>query len=176
MTKTLLEHLSPSDLFPIIDLWRITILDSNAYKKIGSSIVPLIEEKVATIIASAASPADVPRPVFLTALRLSANTFLHPSSASSSATTSILVAGLLHPDGTVRTAAASLAFNISARRSAPFSKGVSSSTYNWLEADRRLKGDGESERDVELVCALLEAIEREESEDVGTFSVYLFIG
>lgn len=178
MTTTILESLPPANIFPLIDLWRLAILDGKIFTKVGLAVVPAIENHVASLIAGAASPTEVPRPVLLTTLRLCANTFAHSAVGAAAAkteaqsqTTAILVAGLLHSDASVRTAAASLAFNVAARRHAPLrspsSKQSTTLSYNWAEVDRRERA-GEGERDIELICALLEATEREDNEEVGT--------
>ena len=83
-------------------------------------------------------------------------------------TKDILVSGLLHPDVSVRTGAASLAFNVAARSHAPFrTSKAGAQSYNWAEVDRRERND-ERGQDMELVVALLEATERETNEEVGS--------
>lgn len=175
MTSTLLAAFasSPINIFPLIDLWRLLVLDQSVSEGIhslsGPYISPLnaIQSYVATLVDGGAV-GDVPRPLLLTSLRLSANAFAYPPPPSSSnvaqQSRSVLVASLLHSDASVRTAAASLAFNIASARHAPLR-----SDY-WEEVEKRERSgmEGEEESDVELVCALLEAVEREtESEEVG---------
>lgn len=167
----------------------------------------MVEERVAELVRSQGSEEgkeDVPKALLLTTLRLVANTYAHPLSSSSSSDRSgtmtttmpssarmtLLVAGLLHDDVGVRTAGASLAFDVAVRRGGPFASfSLSSSTsaskpltvgassnqastynYNWTEAERRLHGTdelstSEREREVELVVALLEALGRERAGD-----------
>ncbi|KAF8319661.1 DUF862-domain-containing protein [Clavulina sp. PMI_390] len=158
MSETLLGDggLALSEVFPLVDLWRVAVLDPSVSSKLAPSIVPIIQGRVSRAIAS---KEEVPRPTFLTALRLLANTFAHPSATSLEAQAQmkdVVVAGLLHTDTIVRTAAASLAFNFAARRQAPFR----------AEVARRSQDGGEGELDIELVVALLEAVEKEESEEV----------
>jgi hypothetical protein len=168
MTESLLEILPPSEIFPLIDLWRLAILDSNVSSTIGPTIVQAIETRFIPAISS-----EAPKPLLLTTLRLEANTFARPTFRSSASAVSILVAGLLHTDVSVRTAAASLAFNVSMRRAAPFVSSRLGAPYNWAEVERRAKIDAENEQDAELVCGLLEAIERENAEEVGASTIHL---
>ncbi|KAF9516513.1 hypothetical protein BS47DRAFT_1340874 [Hydnum rufescens UP504] len=202
MTNALISALPPTELFPLVDLWRLAILDGGIAKALSSSsttehrsVVANIQSRVTDLVNNNSTSAtgtatEVPRPLLLTTLRLSTNTFAHQAPASSSPqsyrlqppTIPLVVSGLLHSDAGVRTAAASLAFNVAAIRHAPLRRGKDA---YWEEVDRREKaavvsgGDGEGEGDVELVCALLEALEREvESEEVVhrlTASLALFL-
>lgn len=99
-------------------------------------------------------------------LRLLSNAFASPKLAKTlfstmrAELTDVLVPSLLHVDGAVRMAAASLAFNVAAY----FQKG---------RVDR-LKGNvisvqEDEEWEVEIVSAVVEALDREtKSEEVGT--------
>lgn len=81
--------------------------------------------------------------------------------------TSVLVPSLLHEDGAVRTAAASLAFNVAA----------------FIQKGRVAKVRGEivaafedEDWEVEIVSAAIEALDRETaSEDVGERPVWLYV-
>ena len=68
----------------------------------------------------------------------------------------MLVASLLHPDASVRSAAASVAFNVTATRHA----SVRDPDPYWEGLARR-EEDRSGADDVELACVLLEAVEQE---------------
>ncbi|KAF8318355.1 PPPDE putative peptidase domain-containing protein [Cantharellus anzutake] len=166
MTSALADTIPPVGLFPLVDLWRLAVLDN----RLASTNAPaVLQKKISGYIDKSTNPgslSDVPKPVLLTILRLAANTFAFPNAATASREKSIaipvLVAGLLHSDSSVRSSAASVAFNIAAARHA----SVKDSDAYWDELARR-EVDGSGAEDAELACALLEAIEREkESEDV----------
>lgn len=80
----------------------------------------------------------------------------------------VLVPSLLHEDGAVRTAAASLAFNVAA----------------FIQKGRVAKVRGETveafedeDWEVEIVSAVVEALDRETaSEDVGWCPVWFYVG
>jgi len=169
MNTALLESLPPENLFPLVDLWRLSILDSLIASKVGPSVILTIEQKLVAFLALASSPSDVSRPLMVTTLRLCANSYAHPTSSDSvirPETKDVLVSGLLHPDASVRTGAASLAFNVATRRHAPFrTSKAGAQSYNWAEVDRRERND-ERGQDMELVVALIEATERETNEEV----------
>lgn len=75
--------------------------------------------------------------------------------------TAVLVPGLLHEDALVRTAAASLAFNAAA----VLQKGRVDAVRNSKDI-----GGGDDDWEVEMVSAVIEAIDREkESEEVGEY-------
>ena len=172
MNTALLDSLAPECLFPLVDLWRLAILDSTVASKVGTSVIRAIVQKLAALLASASSPSDVSRPLMVTTLRLCANSHAHPTSTDSviqPEMKEILVSGLLHPDASVRTGAASLAFNVASRRHTPFRTAdkAGTQTYNWGEVDRRGRND-EGGQDVELIVALLEAVDRETNEGVGS--------
>lgn len=163
MTTILLSALPPAESFPLTNLWRLAILDSQISIKLGvPTIVPSIEKRLAKVIEDTPNIGDVSKSVLLTTLRLRANAFAYSAALVGdqprAQTTQVLVAGLLHPDTNVRTSAASVAFNIAARRHLPL-KLSKSGKYNWAEVYRRERA-GEGESDVELICALLEVCVR----------------
>lgn len=163
MTRALFSALSPAELFPLVDLWRVAILDErvSTYSKAKSSPADLIFSHVVQLLEAESTTSPVPRALLLTTLRLAANasTSFSPNSTS---VTQLIIPTLLHPDAAVRSAAASVAFNVGAVRAVPLRADY------WAEVERReSRGEG---ADVESVCAVLEALEREgESEDVGAF-------
>ena len=81
--------------------------------------------------------------------------------------TEMLIASLLHPDATVRTASASLAFNIAAVLQKERVDAVKSGRGTQVDSEMDL-GDWE----IEVITAVIEALDREkDNEEVG---MYLF--
>lgn len=180
-TSALANALSAEVLFPLVDIWRLAFLDpSTANWAAAPSTTPsggpigVVLPKAIDTLQSRSSKGA--RNFILTVLRLLCNSFSSPMLARRILTdgavkpmmTSFIVASLLHDDGSVRTAAASLAFNIGA----------------WLQNSRIEAGKGvqgtnavveDDEWQVELVSAILEAFGRETSnEEVGELSFAFF--
>jgi len=164
---SLISTLPVASLFPLLDIWRLALLDAGIA---GSTLTQLVA------LLTKISEAEPPRPTLLTLLRLLANALAVPSVARAllktdarGALTRVLVQTLLHTDRLVRVAAASTAFNAAA----------------WVQRGRvalvrgeRGDASGETEEDgdwaVEVVSAVVEAVgTEEESEDVGTCCVVL---
>lgn len=173
-SKTLLNALAPAQLFPLTDMWRLALLDENisiwCATSAGTSSDPVqaILIKALSTLSNADTQATS-RPYVLTTLRLFSNAFASDSLARSilsvkrTTVTSLLVSSLLHADASVRTAAASLAFNVSAF----LQKGRLEAVKARYGPSAGSEEDGEWE--VELVSAILEAIANEvQSEDIGT--------
>ncbi|EIN12585.1 thioredoxin family protein [Punctularia strigosozonata HHB-11173 SS5] len=184
-TTMLARELPIDQLFPLVDLWRLALLDP-AVSAWAAALSPGAQDPIEVLSTKAIAAFDLPnsRNYILITLRMLANAFSSPqlarrlllsrSAASSSAfqggaadsrsarkrTTALLVPALLHEDAAVRTAAASLAFNVSA----------------WLQKGRveRVRGrtgatedEEDPEWEVEMVSAVVEALSREDkSEDV----------
>lgn len=87
-------------------------------------------------------------------------------------TAEVLVPSLLHSDGLVRTAAASLAFDVSTV--------LQKSRVEAVKSGRGIKPyraaeDGFADWEVEMVSAVIEALDREkENEEVGKYSELFF--
>ncbi|KAI0074056.1 DUF862-domain-containing protein [Panus rudis PR-1116 ss-1] len=162
-TKTLVTSLTPAQLFPLVDLWRLAVLDDTIATLCASSTTP---DPIQTILLKSLSTLDnseaqsFARNYILTSLRLLCNAYAHDTLSRQlkrSTVTALLVNTLLHPDASVRTAAASLAFNISA--SIQKTRVTQVRARNGSVAG--LEEDGEWE--VELLSAVLEAIRNENS-------------
>lgn len=166
-TSALLGALKPAEVFPLVDLWRIGLLNDQIVgvvtPRVGSSADP-----IAPILSLAANTlkqqsTSTPRPLLLTTLRLATN-FLAPLPLATAALShpadllSVLIESLLHSEVSVRKAAADVAVNAAAWRHR-VDKG--------LEAKGSDDRTPEQEWEVELLSALLEAIGREEDADVG---------
>lgn len=156
-TISLATNLSAGELFPVVDMWRIALLEPAVC---GWSATKLGPESPIIVLLSRAEGA--PRNYTLTLLRMMSNAFSNKVIArelllsSRPSITAVLVAALLHEDATVRMAAASLAFNMAAHLQRLRVENVR----------RNAEGDDADENedwDVEMTSALLEAIEREKT-------------
>ncbi|WWD09099.1 hypothetical protein V865_007219 [Kwoniella europaea PYCC6329] len=173
-TDRLLDTLKPEETFPVIDLWRVGLTHSRISALLALKLRPspsptptLSNNPVLTILSltvdtlSSAGPTNTPKPFLLTVLRLITNLLasdqldnliLSPEGhvVIQEKVISILVESLLHPDQSVRSSAAGIAINAGA----------------WMQ---RNKGDELADVDweVELVSAIVEAIGREDDEDVS---------
>lgn len=188
VSRDLLNTLPPAELFPVIDLWRIAVLDAEVAKWLSLSstradgketdITGLIFSKVRE--AQDSSPSGAPRNLLLTTLRLASNCFAHttlarhvltPSPTAISPTpprsllTSILVPALLHDDVSTRTAAASLAFDVAACVQKPLMEQARNGTSTG--ANQTIDGQSDGDWEVEMISALVEALGKENgSEEV----------
>ena len=170
-TRILSESLPPAQLFPLVDLWRLALLDDAVGAWCASRTQPT-SDPIHVLLGLALTP-ELPRNYVLTVLRMIANAFATPALARAlladgpngkrKELTQLLVSSVLHPDGQVRTAAASLSFNVAA-----------SVQRGRLEQVRNRKGhvtpstDEDGDWEVEIVSAVLEALQNEaQSEDIG---------
>lgn len=163
--KMLVTALPSSSLFPLLDVWRLATLEPSLATASLNSLSMLLEQMSSSV-------GTAPRPTLLTLLRLLSNSLGSPSISRSlltqekAAVTSVLVQAILHEDKLVRVAAASVAFNVAAwvqRGRVARIQGGNEPNSGGMREDEE---DGEWE--VELVSAIVEALEREkESEEVG---------
>lgn len=167
-TRDLCAALSASELFPIVDMWRLAVLDENIARfcaiASGGTADP-IQMLLVQGLANISSP-TLARNFTLTLLRLLSNMFAHTSLASvvfrRKPVTTILVTNLLHEDAAVRTAAASLAFNVAAFVQKARVEQVGKKYGPFAQSDE----DGDWE--VEILSAVLEATRNEnKNEEVG---------
>lgn len=155
--------------FPVLDLWRIGLARD------GARLAPAFAAILSSVLSTVASPAlldspdGITKPVLLTALRLVSNALpfdslvgalLSPDGGNREATTRLVVRALLDADKGVRSAGAGLAWSLVGRV--------------WQQ---RKKDSGEmvggEEWEVEVACAVLEALGREEeSVEVGQSHSY----
>jgi hypothetical protein len=176
VTSAIADALPLAELFPLVDMWRLTFLDPSAGTWC-SAVPSTTSDPIIVFLKKGNEGLDtVPRNYVLTLLRLLCNAFSSavvakrllsavPSSGETMSPrdflTSLLVSALLHQDAAVRTAAASLAFNVAGYRQKGRVEKVKGVQSTWSEGE-----DGDWE--VEMVSAIVEAIEREkESEEVG---------
>ncbi|KAJ6584791.1 PPPDE putative peptidase domain-containing protein [Mycena capillaripes] len=178
-TTLLIGALPTEALFPLVDMWRLAALDPAAATWLATapSAGPVgLLARIARDALAQPTQDKGTRNYVLTTLRLLANAFKSGPlargllSGGDGAALGTLVPALLHSDSAVRTAAASLAFNASAavqraREAAGAGLGgvnVSSTPAN--DGDAAMAADEDWQ--VELTSALIEALEREEGEDI----------
>lgn len=162
-----LSSLKPEQTFPLVDLWRIGLLNAQVAALLALQLNASEPNAVTATLSLAsatlkASGTTTPKPFLLTVLRLVTNLLASLPIANllllsyTDNLIGIIVDSLLHADSVVRSAAAGAAYNLSAVR----------------HRDAKQRGgqpeDGE-ERDweVELASALVEGIGREADEDVA---------
>ena len=165
--RALAANLPVASLFPLLDVWRLAILEP--------TIAPVTLDPLVEIMTSSSeSLSSLPRATLLTLLRLTTNALgssrskftwqLVTNERKRTTLTSVLVPALQHSDRLVRVAAASLVFNVSARLQKGRAAKVRDETgeADWFVLDE--------EWELQLVRAITEAIAKEgESEDLGEF-------
>jgi thiol-disulfide isomerase/thioredoxin len=183
ITDRSLASLKPEETFPLIDLWRVGLLDTKITTLLTMALSPssTTSEPLSAILDLAsstlkASSSSTPKPFLLTVLRLLTNLSAQSSLANMILSTpsstpklhkllenflSVTVDSLLHPDQSVRSAAAGVAVNLA----------------GWRHRVAKETGKGadegsEHDWEVELVSAAIEAIDRESDEDVGKSSSF----
>ena len=163
-SDTILATATPQDLFPIVDLWRLALLVDGfaTWCALNSAGLSNLIDRVAGQMQQLGAAS--PKPLSLTSLRLLSNISANSALLRQvvygrerrSSFTQVAVAGLLHEDTNVRTAASTLVFNVSAylqrsRRQAP------------SQPDPVEDGDWE----VEVLTAVIETLSRESEGGIG---------
>lgn len=165
-SDAILAAATPLDLFPLVDLWRLALLVDGfatqcALDTVGlSNFIGRVAEHMHQLGAAS------PKPLALTSLRLLSNVSANPALLRQvvdgrerrSNFTQIVVAGLLHEDTNVRTAASTLVFNVSthlqrSRRQAP------------SRPDPVEDGDWE----VEVLTAVIETLSKESDSGISEY-------
>lgn len=181
VTNALVLALPIESLFPLVDMWRLAFLDPT----VGSWLANLNSTNPGTdpitvflpkTINALDNPSKGSRNYVLTVIRMLCNAFSHTalshqilssSSMREKITAEVLVPSLLHSDGLVRTAAASLAFDVSTV--------LQKSRVEAVKSGRGIKPyraseDRVADWEVEMVSAVIEALDREkENEEVGRY-------
>lgn len=178
-------------MFPLVDFWRLGLLAGNVSSWVAAAGVDGEADVTDMLLIMAINVLETtspsPRNLILTTLRLLANGFANQSLArhlldptlkasrlrhsSRQNVTDLLVPTLLHTDAPVRTAAASLAFNIAAHYQRPLVEAQRNGKRGDPVADN--ESDGQGDWEVEIVSAVVEALAREkQSEDVGEYVPY----
>lgn len=164
--SSLTKALPPASLFPLLDVWRLALLDPAVAQATLAPLTSFLAQ-----VQTSAIP--LPRATMLTLLRLLSNALgsllarplLSREGAAKSALTQMLVQTLLHEDKAVRIAAASLAFNAAAW----VQRGrVARTRGDAVQVNGAGEGDEDEDWEVELVTAVVEALGNEtDSEDAG---------
>ncbi|KAH9047716.1 DUF862-domain-containing protein [Lactarius hengduanensis] len=158
----LAAELPAASLFPLLDVWRLAILEPTIAQV---TLAPLVQ----VLRSTNESVASSPRATLLTLLRLTTNGLgtslsrsLLADDRARASLTGVLVQTLLHPDRLVRVAAASLGFNVGAWvQKGRIARARGDDVVNGLR-----EGEEDGEWEVELVSAVAEALaNEEESED-----------
>lgn len=166
-THALAVAVAPESLFPIADLWRLAFLDPVVCSWAENSPNP-IHILLAKAILALDSPSKGSRNYVLIVLRLLCNNFSQVSLAQTilrsemrNGITAALISSLLHLDGTVRTASASLAFNIAAV--------VQKDRVEAVKSGQDIQLASDADWEIEVITAIVEALNREkENEEVGS--------
>ncbi|KAF8968944.1 PPPDE putative peptidase domain-containing protein [Flammula alnicola] len=172
-TSVMASALPVESLFPLVDMWRLAFLDPAVGAWAASLTPSSASDPVGVFLPKAISSQDTPtkgaRNYILTVLRLLCNAFSSPVLARKllredmrQKITSVLVPSLLHTDPVVRTAAASLAFDVAAV--------IQKDRVESVRTGKGIRPGSEEDLadwQVEMVSALLEALDREkENEEV----------
>lgn len=181
-TTALVNLLPIESLFPLVDLWRLAVLDPGVAAWISSQpqTTPNPFKLFLHQYLKQQQSLSPPRAYTLTLLRLLCNSFAHATLCQSllnaspgqrDSVTKVLVSSLLSEDTSVRTAGGSLAFNCAATIQAARVHDVRlQSGYHTAEVGSiQVRADELWDEDwhVELVSALLESLAREENDDVS---------
>ncbi|KAI5122453.1 hypothetical protein M0805_008764 [Coniferiporia weirii] len=184
-TSVLVKAPPTAQLFPLVDIWRLGLLDNSistwctSMSTVSSLPGVSIANPVLLLLEYAVSSTPpLPKPFLLTTLRMLSNAFANVTLARtvlSPATpglvsppkqllTTLLVSSLLHENPSVRTSAASLAFNVAAHYQKPRVEALRTGKRGEdIVGEEQSEGDWE----VEMVSALVEALRTETtSEDV----------
>ncbi|KIK97078.1 hypothetical protein PAXRUDRAFT_825327 [Paxillus rubicundulus Ve08.2h10] len=161
ITSCLGSNLRTNELFPVVDIWRIALLNAkfSAWSTTGKGL-----ETIKVLVAKGIQSDNVPRNYLLTVARMLSNAFSNDVLAreliifARDDITKFLVDALLHEDTVVRTAAASLAFNIAAY--------LQKLRVGKVQGRNDNTGPEESdEQEFEMVTAILGAIEQEQKSE-----------
>lgn len=164
LASSLVSNLTVGNLFPLADIWRIALLNPKFSEWSAAERGP--QNPLNVLLSKALESKDVPRNYLLTVLRMLANAFSSANLARVCITstrndlTAVLVLSLLHENTAVRSAAASLAFNVAAY--------LQKHRLDKIESHGNIDPEDEDlDWELEVISALLEAIGRENaSEDI----------
>ncbi|PFH46122.1 hypothetical protein AMATHDRAFT_156197 [Amanita thiersii Skay4041] len=177
-SMTLLGVLPLQNLFPVVDLWRLFVLDSSvvpwitSYPNFDEHPLTKLLTSVVGVVEKEGIAAPSLRNYVLTSLRLFANVFASRAVAERllgdekrrKMMTTLVVQTLLYEDTGVKSASAALAFNVAAV--------LQRARVSWLRGESVVGGgedveiENSEEWEVEMVSAVVEALSREkENED-----------
>ena len=174
-SKTLISALPTERLFPIVDLWRLALLSTTVGTWVSGEpfSTPGSTSSIISELLNKAEFKSLPRPFVLTLLKCLSNAFGTPALSQRllvpgplrEKLTALAISQLLEADGQVRTAAASLVFNI-----ASGTQLQRADTGRGILVPRTPTGV-DVEWEIEVVSAVIEGIRREEGEEIREFSV-----
>lgn len=173
-SKTLISALPAEQLFPVVDLWRIGFISTPVGVWVSGELAsaPGITSSIIDEFLRKTEPKPLPRSFIRTLLKCLSNAFGVSSLSRRLLTpgplrdklTDLAISQLLEEQTQIRTAAASLLFNIA----------------SCVQTQRGEMGEDDSipqfhagldaEWEVEVVSAVIEGIRREESEEIRKFS------
>ncbi|KAF8626145.1 hypothetical protein AX15_005039 [Amanita polypyramis BW_CC] len=166
-SSVLINALHVEGLFPLIDLWRLLVLDPATGSWIASQS-NFDDHPLSLLLANAYSMVmSGPRNYVLTLLRLFANVFASPGIAQrlvlgvqKQRMTMLIIQTLLHDDAMIRNASASLIFNLSAALQRNRVESI-------VEETSKISIQVEESEDweVEVVSAIVEALRREKENE-----------
>ncbi|RPD62239.1 DUF862-domain-containing protein [Lentinus tigrinus ALCF2SS1-7] len=180
LTSSLTAALKPPQLFPLADLWRLAVLDEHVANWLAgpagthNPLDVLVHQALDVLDNGDPEQKAAGRNYLLTVLRMLANGFAHAVLAKTilaraapggkrAQVTRVVVATLLHDDAAVRTAAASLAFNVAATLQRSRVEKLRGATTGAAPVEV----EEDEEWEVELVSAVLETLSNEtKSEEV----------
>ena len=187
-TNALVLALPVESLFPLVDMWRLSFLDPTVGSWLanlnstnpGTDPITMFLPKTVNALDNPSSKGS--RNYVLTVIRMLCNAFSHATLSNQLLSSSImrekitaevLVPSLLHSDGLVRTSAASLAFDVSTVLQKSRVEAVKSG--RGIKPYRAVADDGFADWEVEMVSAVVEALDREkDNEEVGKFFLSFF--
>ena len=179
LTSALVAALKPAQLFPLADLWRLAVLDEHVANWLAvptnqnqNPVDVLVQKALDVLDSPDAEEKTAGRNYLLTVLRMLANGFAHGALARTllggkrAQVTRVVVAALLHGDAAVRTAAASLAFDVAATLQRSRVEELRGAAVGTVPVEV----EEDEEWEVELVSAVLETLANEmQSEEVGEY-------
>ncbi|KAK2467081.1 hypothetical protein APHAL10511_001339 [Amanita phalloides] len=162
----LIDALPVESLFPVVDLWRLLVLDP-ATETWTVSQPSFDRHPLSLLLASAENTVTVgTRSYVLTLLRLFANVFASPLIAQrlifgsqKQTLTTIIIQTLLHDDAMIKAASASLLFNLSATLQRNRVESITGTTTR-----RAVQIDESEDWEVEVISAIIEALRREKED------------
>lgn len=170
LAASLVSNLPISNLFPLVDIWRIALLNPKFSE--WSSTKGASKNTISLLLSKTLESKGAPRNYQLTVIRMLSNAFSNTNLARECVVsmrnnlTSLLVSALLHEDVAVRTAAASLAFNVIGYLQKLRLEKMKT-RHNGVDPEE------DAEWEVEIVSAILEVIKQENtSGDLGKSSLF----
>jgi desumoylating isopeptidase 1 len=179
VSLSLANSLDLDKLFPLIDFWRLILLEGRVYSLLAQNLEPfeIFLSKVKSSLEAPSIGTSNPRNSYVTLLRLLSNVFASSEIAQQllgpqlrQLMLSVIVPCLLHSDSAVRSAAPGVAFN-----SAAYYQAARVKYYRDRKRGEPIpESIGSEEWELEMIPALLEAVRQEtQSEEVGERHYFL---